>query len=72
MGLLGGEPWLDATEDMVNIRARVQNSYGEHQATVSTNGTSQSNVIPPKPSGFGSSAKWGRPALPGAGHLLLQ
>jgi organic hydroperoxide reductase OsmC/OhrA len=44
---------------MVNIRARVQTSYGQHQATVTTNGTSQSLVIPPKASGFGSSANGG-------------
>src|SRR5918999_510676 len=44
---------------MVNIRARVQTSYGQHQATVTTNGTSQSIVIPPKASGFGSSANGG-------------
>ena len=43
----------------MNIRARVQNSYGEHQATVTTNGTSQSIDIPPKASGFGSSANGG-------------
>ncbi len=44
---------------MVKIRARVQNRYGEHHATVTTDGTTQTIVIPPKASGFGSSANGG-------------
>src|SRR5918998_4071671 len=44
---------------MVKIRARVQNRYGEHHATMTTDGTTQSIVIPPKASGFGSSANGG-------------
>jgi hypothetical protein len=59
VGLLGGEFCHDAMEGMVNIRARVQNSQGEHQATASTNGSSQAIDIPPKASGFGSSANGG-------------
>ena len=43
----------------MDIRAQVQNRFGEHQATVTTNGTSQAIVIPPKASGFGSSANGG-------------
>jgi organic hydroperoxide reductase OsmC/OhrA len=43
----------------VKIRARVQNSYGEHHATLTTNGNTHSIVIPPKASGFGSSANGG-------------
>jgi organic hydroperoxide reductase OsmC/OhrA len=44
---------------MMDIHAQVQNRYGEHQATVTTNGTTQSIIIPPKASGFGSSANGG-------------
>jgi uncharacterized OsmC-like protein len=43
----------------VNISARVRNSENEHQATVTTNGVVQSLAIPPKSSGFGSSANGG-------------
>jgi organic hydroperoxide reductase OsmC/OhrA len=43
----------------VNIHARVQNSNGEHHATLTTNGNSHSIAIPPRASGFGSSANGG-------------
>jgi organic hydroperoxide reductase OsmC/OhrA len=43
----------------VKIGARVHNSYGEHHATLTTNGHTHSIVIPPKASGFGSSANGG-------------
>lgn len=43
----------------LKICARVQNSHGEHQAIVTTNGNSHSIDIPPRASGFGSSANGG-------------
>jgi organic hydroperoxide reductase OsmC/OhrA len=43
----------------MNISARVQNSYGEHQTTLTTNGNTHSIDIPPRASGFGSSANGG-------------
>ncbi len=43
----------------MKISAHLQNSYGDHQVTVTTSGQSQSLHIPPKPSGFGSSANGG-------------
>jgi organic hydroperoxide reductase OsmC/OhrA len=43
----------------VKISARIQSSYGEHQATLTTNGDSHSIAIPPKTAGFGSSANGG-------------
>ena len=43
----------------MNIHARVQNSYGEHRAIVTTNGVSQPIAIPPKASGFDSGANGG-------------
>ncbi len=43
----------------MDIHAQVQNRYGEHQVTVTTNGITQSIIIPPKASGFGSSANGG-------------
>jgi organic hydroperoxide reductase OsmC/OhrA len=43
----------------MQISAKVSNSYGEHQVTLATNGNAHSIVIPPKPSGFGSSANGG-------------
>jgi organic hydroperoxide reductase OsmC/OhrA len=47
------------TGGTVKIRARVQNSYGEHHATMTTNGTTHPIDIPPRASGFGSSANGG-------------
>ncbi len=46
-------------EGNMNIRARIQNSLGEHLATVSTNGDTHSIAIPPKDAGYGSSANGG-------------
>lgn len=43
----------------MRIIARVQNSQGQHQVTLSTNNTVHSLTIPPKPSGFGSSTNGG-------------
>ena len=43
----------------MNISAKVLNSEGEHEAVVTTNGVAQSLAIPPKSSGFGSSANGG-------------
>jgi organic hydroperoxide reductase OsmC/OhrA len=43
----------------VKIGARVQNSDGEHHATLTTNGETHSIAIPPRASGFGSSANGG-------------
>lgn len=43
----------------MKISAHVDNSEGQHQVTLTTNDNSHSIVIPPKPSGFGSSANGG-------------
>src|SRR6266516_2740961 len=43
----------------MNISAHVLNSQGKHEVTLSTNGQNHSIAIPPKPSGFGSSANGG-------------
>jgi uncharacterized OsmC-like protein len=44
---------------MITISARVNNSKDNHQVTLETNGSGHSIVIPPKASGFGSSANGG-------------
>jgi organic hydroperoxide reductase OsmC/OhrA len=43
----------------VKIKALVQNSQGHHTVTLTTNDQSHSIQIPPKPTGFGSSANGG-------------
>jgi uncharacterized OsmC-like protein len=43
----------------MKVNAKVTNSYNEHQITLATNGNSHSITIPPRPSGFGSSANGG-------------
>ena len=43
----------------MKISARVHNSDGEHEVTLTTDGNSRPIVIPPKASGFGSSANGG-------------
>lgn len=43
----------------MKITARVDNSQGQHHVTLTTNDNSHSIVIPPKPTGFGSSANGG-------------
>lgn len=43
----------------MKISARVENSENQHQVTLTTNNNSHSIVIPPKPTGFGSSANGG-------------
>ena len=43
----------------MKISARVQNSEGQHTVTLRTNESVHSIVIPPRPSGFGSSANGG-------------
>ena len=43
----------------MKISARVQNSEGQHQVTLSTNENVHSIGIPPRPAGFGSSANGG-------------
>lgn len=43
----------------MKISAHVHNSAGRHEATLTTNNNSHSLSIPPKPSGFGSSANGG-------------
>jgi uncharacterized OsmC-like protein len=43
----------------MKVGARVQNSYGKHHASVTTDGSSQAIDIPPRTSGFGSSANGG-------------
>jgi organic hydroperoxide reductase OsmC/OhrA len=43
----------------MQISAQVQNSPGQHNVTLTTNGNPHSIVIPPKPSGSGSSANGG-------------
>ena len=43
----------------MRIRARVQNSEGQHDVLVSTNDKEHQLAIPPKPPGFGSSTNGG-------------
>ena len=43
----------------MRISARVQNGQGQHQVSLATNDTVHSLSIPPKPTGFGSSANGG-------------
>lgn len=43
----------------MKISAHVENSQNQHQVTLTTNGISHSITIPPRPSGFGSSANGG-------------
>ncbi len=43
----------------MKIGARVQNSQGKHEITLQTNEQTHSITIPPKSSGFGSSANGG-------------
>lgn len=43
----------------MKITAKVENSKDNHQVTLQTNGNVHSIVIPPKPTGFGSSANGG-------------
>jgi organic hydroperoxide reductase OsmC/OhrA len=43
----------------VQIRARVENSFEEHRTTLSTNGNVHSIDIPPRATGYGSSANGG-------------
>ena len=43
----------------MKISAHVHNSEGRHEVTLTTNNNSHSLSIPPKPSGFGSSANGG-------------
>ncbi len=43
----------------MKVAAKVQNSEGQHHVTVSTNDKAQSLTIPPKSTGFGSSANGG-------------
>lgn len=43
----------------MKISARVENSRGQHQVLLSTNESTHSINIPPKPAGFGSSANGG-------------
>jgi uncharacterized OsmC-like protein len=43
----------------MKIRARVQNSEGQHHVTLRTNDNIHSLTIPPKPTGFGSRANGG-------------
>lgn len=43
----------------MKITARVENSKDNHQITLQTNGNAHSIVIPPKPTGYGSSANGG-------------
>jgi organic hydroperoxide reductase OsmC/OhrA len=43
----------------MKISAKVQNSEGQHHVTLRTNDNVHSLAIPPKPTGFGSSANGG-------------
>ena len=56
----------------MKISAKVQNSEGQHHVTLRTNDNVHSLAIPPKPTGFGSSANGGELLVLGIGHLLLQ
>jgi organic hydroperoxide reductase OsmC/OhrA len=49
----------DEAKAKVKIRARVENSFGEYRTTLTTNDHSRSIAIPPRESGFGSSANGG-------------
>lgn len=40
----------------MKVSAKVQNSEGQHHVTLCTNDNVHSLAIPPKPTGFGSSA----------------
>jgi len=44
---------------MINITAEVSNTRNDHDVTLTTNGNSHSITIPPKATGFGSSANGG-------------
>jgi uncharacterized OsmC-like protein len=46
-------------EDFLKISARVLNSLDNHQVTLTTGSSSHSITIPPKPTGYGSSANGG-------------
>lgn len=59
IGLLDRWDCQDEKEGNVKIRARVENSFGEHHATMTTNGNTHPVDIPPQASGFGSSANGG-------------
>jgi organic hydroperoxide reductase OsmC/OhrA len=50
---------LDEARAKVKIRARIENSFGEHRTALTTNDNSHSIAIPPRESGFGSSANGG-------------
>src|SRR3954454_20782541 len=43
----------------MRITAKIHNQKGQHEARLTTNNQSRSLTIPPKPSGFGSSANGG-------------
>lgn len=43
----------------ISIEARVENAQGSHRALVSTNGTARDIDIPPRSTGYGSSANGG-------------
>lgn len=43
----------------MNISARVQNSFGQHKVSLTTNGNTHAIEIAPRASGFGSSANGG-------------
>ncbi len=43
----------------MKIQAHVENSQNQHHVTLTTNGNSHTITIPPRPSGFGSSANSG-------------
>ncbi len=43
----------------MKISARIENSEGNHQVTLKTNDNAHSIAIPPRPTGFGSSANGG-------------
>ena len=43
----------------MQISARVENSAGQHQVTLETNGQPRTLAIPPRATGFGSSANGG-------------
>ena len=45
--------------DVMKIIAKVENSQNNHQVTLQTNDNVHSIVIPPKPTGYGSSANGG-------------
>ena len=57
--LAGTPPRNDMDRTIMKIAAKIENSKDNHQVTLLTNDNVHSIVIPPKPTGYGSSANGG-------------